>query len=153
MNWYNEQTALDLGKQEEILKNYKIPRHIGIIMDGNGRWALEHGLTRTEGHKQGIESVRDVVKACAQLGISYLTLYAFSLENWKRPSSEVGVLMNLLEFYLKKELKELHANNVRLLAIGKISSLPKKVQRLLFDATDTTAKNTGLTLTLALSYS
>ncbi len=153
MNWYTEQSALDLGKQEEILKNYKIPRHIGIIMDGNGRWALEHGLTRTEGHKQGIDSVRDIVKACAQLGISYLTLYAFSLENWKRPSSEVGVLMNLLEFYLKKELKELHANNVRLLAIGKISSLPKKVQRLLFEAIEITAKNTGLTLTLALSYS
>lgn len=153
MNWYNEQTDLDLSQQNELLKNFRLPRHIGIIMDGNGRWALEHGLTRTEGHKQGIESVRDIVKACAQLGIPYLTLYAFSLENWKRPSTEVGVLMNLLEYYLKKEVKELDENNVRLLAIGKISSLPKKVQRLLFEAIETTSKNTGLTLTLALSYS
>jgi undecaprenyl diphosphate synthase len=153
MNWYKEQTELDLEKQSYLLKNCKLPKHIGIIMDGNGRWAIEHGLTRTEGHKQGIESVRDIVKACAQIGIPYLTLYAFSLENWKRPSSEVGVLMNLLEYYLKKEVKELDANNVRLLAIGKISSLPKKVQRLLFDAIETTSHNTGLVLTLALSYS
>ncbi|MGB9770483.1 MAG: isoprenyl transferase [Candidatus Kapaibacteriota bacterium] len=153
MNWYTEQSETDLSSQNEILKSYKLPKHIGIIMDGNGRWAIEHGLSRTEGHKQGIESVRDIVKACAQLGVPFLTLYAFSLENWKRPSSEVGVLMNLLEYYLKKEIKELNANNVRLLAIGKISSLPKKVQRLLFDSIEITSKNTGLTLTLALSYS
>ncbi len=153
MNWMDKQDSDDLRKQKEILRVCKIPRHIGIIMDGNGRWALEHGLTRTEGHKQGIESVRDIVKASSQLGIPYLTLYAFSLENWKRPSSEVGVLMNLLEYYLKREIKELDANNVRLLSIGKISSLPKKVQRLLFDGIELTAKNTGLTLTLALSYS
>lgn len=153
MDWYSEQTDLDLSKQNELRLTCKLPKHIGIIMDGNGRWALEHGLTRTEGHKQGIESVRDIVKACAQIGIPYLTLYAFSLENWKRPSSEVGVLMNLLEYYLKKEIKDLNENNVRLLAIGKISSLPKKVQRLLFEAIDLTSKNTGLTLTLALSYS
>ncbi|MCX7908408.1 MAG: isoprenyl transferase [Ignavibacteria bacterium] len=153
MNWYSEQEFSDLKKQQEILAKCRMPKHIGIIMDGNGRWAIEHGLTRTEGHKQGIESVRDIVKATAQLGIPYLTLYAFSLENWKRPSSEVGVLMNLLEYYLKKEIKELNANNVRLLSIGKISSLPKKIQRLLFDAIELTSKNTGLTLTLALSYS
>lgn len=153
MDWFGEQKEEDFKIQQDLLKNCKLPKHIGIIMDGNGRWAIEHGLTRTEGHKQGIESVRDIVKACAQLKIPYLTLYAFSLENWKRPSSEVGVLMNLLEYYLKKEIKELDANNVRLLSIGKISSLPKKVQRLLFDAIELTSNNTGLTLTLALSYS
>jgi len=153
MNWYNEQTDNDLSKQQEILQTCKLPKHIGIIMDGNGRWAIEHGLTRTEGHRQGIESVRDIVKACAQLKIPYLTLYAFSIENWKRPSSEIGVLMQLLEYYLRKEINELHQNNVRLLSIGKISSLPKKVQRLLFESIELTANNTGLTLTLALSYS
>ncbi len=153
MDWYKEQTDSDLIKQKEILQNCKIPKHIGIIMDGNGRWAIENGLTRTEGHRQGIESVRDIVKACAQINIPFLTLYAFSIENWKRPSSEVGVLMSLLEYYLKKEINELDENNVRLLSIGKISSLPKKVQRLLFEAIERTSKNTGLTLTLALSYS
>ncbi len=153
MDWYKEQTESDLIKQKEILQNCKIPKHIGIIMDGNGRWAIEHGLTRTEGHRQGIESVRDIVKACAQINIPFLTLYAFSIENWKRPSNEVGVLMSLLEYYLKKEINELDENNVRLLSIGKISSLPKKVQRLLFEAIERTAKNSGLTLTLALSYS
>jgi len=152
MNWFNQQTENDLLKQQEILKNCKLPRHIGIIMDGNGRWAIEHGLTRTEGHRQGIESVRDIVKACAQLKIPYLTLYAFSIENWKRPLSEIGVLMHLLEYYLKKEINELHQNNVRLLSIGKISSLPKKIQRLLFESIELTANNSGLTLTLALSY-
>lgn len=153
MDWYKEQTDSDLIKQKEILQNCKIPKHIGIIMDGNGRWAIENGLTRTEGHRQGIESVRDIVKACAQINIPFLTLYAFSIENWKRPSSEVGVLMSLLEYYLKKEINELDENNVRLLSIGKISSLPKKVQRLLFEAIERTSQNTGLTLTLALSYS
>lgn len=153
MDWYKEQTDSDLIKQKEILQNCKIPKHIGIIMDGNGRWAIENGLTRTEGHRQGIESVRDIVKACAQINIPFLTLYAFSIENWKRPTSEVGVLMSLLEYYLKKEINELDENNVRLLSIGKISSLPKKVQRLLFEAIERTSKNTGLTLTLALSYS
>lgn len=153
MNWNESIENKDKLSQKELIENYHIPKHIGIIMDGNGRWAIERGLSRTEGHREGIESVRDIVKASSQLGISYLTLYAFSLENWKRPSSEVGVLMKLLEFYLKKEVAELHQNGVRLLAIGKLSSLPKSVQKLLFRAIELTSNNTGLTLTLALSYS
>ncbi|MBI5324570.1 MAG: isoprenyl transferase [Ignavibacteriae bacterium] len=139
--------------QEDINKEGNLPRHIAVIMDGNGRWAVERGLTRTEGHQEGIESVRDIVKASSQIGIKYLTLYAFSIENWKRPITEVGVLMKLLEHYLRQELVELHQNNVRLRSIGKSSSLPKVVQRLLHEAFETTKDNTGLTLTLALSYS
>jgi undecaprenyl diphosphate synthase len=122
-------------------------------MDGNGRWAIDKGLTRIEGHKEGMESVRDIVKASSQLGIKHLTLYAFSIENWKRPISEVSGLMNILEYYLQSEIDELHENNVRVQSIGKLSSLPKIVQKLLLKAINITRENTGLTLTLALSYS
>lgn len=152
MDWNNQQSSDDKKLQNEILELKKLPRHIAIIMDGNGRWAIERGLSRTEGHKEGIESVRDIVKASSQLGIEYLTLYAFSIENWKRPVQEVGILMKLLEHYLKVELDELHENNVRLMTIGKTSALPKSVQKLLYKAIDYTKNNTGLTLTLALSY-
>lgn len=153
MNWNEEIDINDKLFQQDFIQNYRLPKHIGIIMDGNGRWATERGLSRTDGHREGIESVRDIVKASSQLLIPYLTLYAFSLENWKRPSSEVGVLMRLLEHYLRKEVDELHRNNVRLLAIGKLSSLPKTIQKLLFRSIELTRNNTGLTLTLALSYS
>lgn len=153
MNWHTNQNADDKLLQVELLKEGKLPKHLAVIMDGNGRWATEKSLTRTEGHKEGIESVRDIVKASSQLGIQNLTLYAFSIENWKRPISEVGILMKLLEHYLKVELDELHANNVRLQSIGKLSSLPKIIQRLLHTANEMTKDNTGLTLTLALSYS
>lgn len=153
MDWKEEIQSIDKLIQQELLENCRLPRHIGFIMDGNGRWATEQGLSRTDGHREGIESVRDIVKASSQLGIPYITLYAFSLENWKRPSSEVGILMKLLEYYLKKEVDELHYNNVKLQAIGKLSSLPKSIQKLLFKAIDLTSNNTGLTLTLALSYS
>ena len=131
----------------------KLPQHIAIIMDGNGRWAVDRKLSRTNGHREGIESVRDIVKASSQLGIQYLTLYAFSIENWKRPVSEVTVLMKLLEHFLKVELDELHSNKVRINTIGKISSLPQNVQKLLYDSIEKTKDNEGLTLTLALSYS
>ncbi|OGU16888.1 MAG: di-trans,poly-cis-decaprenylcistransferase [Ignavibacteria bacterium GWB2_35_12] len=153
MSWVKEQSPEDKIIQEEIIKEGNLPRHIAVIMDGNGRWAIERGLTRTEGHQEGIESVRDIVKASSQIGIKYLTLYAFSIENWKRPITEVGVLMKLLEHYLRQELNELHENNVKLQSIGKSSSLPKVVQKLLHEANETTKDNTGLTLTLALSYS
>lgn len=152
MDWKFHQEFEDKEIQRRVLDEGKLPRHIAIIMDGNGRWAQERGLTRTEGHKEGIESVRDIVKASSQIGVEFLTLYAFSIENWKRPVQEVGILMKLLEHYLKVELKELYENNVRVKTIGKTNSLPKGVQKLLYKAIDETKDNTGLTLTLALSY-
>jgi len=153
LNWNEEKTPEDQILQEELKKSGKLPIHIAIIMDGNGRWALEKNLPRLEGHRQGIESVRDIVKAASQIGIKYLTLYAFSLENWKRPASEVNGLMKLLEIYLRQEIDELHRNNVRLKTIGKFNSLPKVVQKLLKNSIEKTKNNSGLTLTLALSYS
>jgi undecaprenyl diphosphate synthase len=129
-----------------------LPRHVAIIMDGNGRWARERGLPRIEGHRRGAESVRQVVRACGELGIDHLTLYAFSIENWNRPKAEVMALMRLLEFYLKQEIAELNKNNVRLAAIGRIHELPQSAQLQLEKSIDALKKNTGLTLVLALSY-
>lgn len=153
MTWKSEQNSDDKLLQAELLSTGKLPKHVAIIMDGNGRWAVEKGLNRTEGHREGIESVRDIVKASSQLDIQYLTLYAFSIENWKRPITEVGILMKLLEHFLKAELDALNENNVRIFTIGKTNSLPKVVQKLLLNAIEKTKDNTGLTLTLALSYS
>jgi undecaprenyl diphosphate synthase len=135
-----------------LMDSGKLPRHIAMIMDGNGRWAEERMRPRIDGHRQGMESVRAAVKASSQLGVRYLTLYAFSIENWKRPPAEVRFLMSLLETYLHREVDELHANQVRIRTIGKINALPRSVQRVLAHATERTAENTGLTLTLALSY-
>jgi undecaprenyl diphosphate synthase len=129
-----------------------IPRHIAIIMDGNGRWAKERGLPRTEGHRKGAESVRAMTEGCRELGVEYLTLYAFSSENWKRPKREVDALMKLLELYLKQETKVMMKNNIRLQAIGRLHDLPESCQRTLHQAIETTANNTALTLILALSY-
>ncbi len=128
------------------------PRHIAIIMDGNGRWAKQRGLPRLEGHRAGAESVRAIVRACGELGIEYLTLYAFSSENWRRPKAEVTALMHLLEFYLQREVTELDKNNVRLAAIGRLHELPEGAQRQLQKSIEALRKNTGLTLVLALSY-
>ncbi len=153
MDWKSQLDANESSIHKDIVEKGKTPKHIAIIMDGNGRWAQERSQARINGHKEGIESVRDIVKVSSQLGIEYLTLYAFSIENWKRPITEVGGLMKLLEHYLKAELEELHENNVRLKSIGKMSSLPKVVQKLLRNAQEKTKDNTGLTLTLALSYS
>lgn len=130
----------------------KIPRHVAIIMDGNGRWAKQRSLPRLEGHRAGAESVRAIVRACGELGIGYLTLYAFSSENWRRPKAEVTALMALLEFYLQREVAELDKNNVRLAAIGRIHELPESAQRQLDKSIEALRKNTGLTLVLALSY-
>ncbi|MFA9398410.1 MAG: isoprenyl transferase [Clostridiaceae bacterium] len=136
----------------EKLDPNNIPKHIGIIMDGNGRWAKKRNLPRSMGHKAGVETIREIVKECNSLGISYLTLYAFSTENWKRPKDEVNALMNLLVEYLKKEFEELNSNNVVINSIGNISMLPLICQNELTNAYNITKTNTGLTLNLALNY-
>ncbi|CAG7840717.1 UDP pyrophosphate synthase [Clostridium novyi B str. ATCC 27606] len=137
---------------ESNLNKDNIPKHIAIIMDGNGRWAKQKKLPRTLGHKAGVETIREIVKECSNLGVKILTLYAFSTENWKRPKEEVGALMKLLVEYLKKELKELHEENVIIRTIGDISKLPKICQQELTNAYNTTKNNTGLILNLALNY-
>ncbi len=138
--------------KEELAKD-RLPRHIAIIMDGNGRWARKKGNPRVFGHKNGVVAVRDTVEACAELGIEYLTMYAFSTENWNRPRTEVDALMSLLLTTINKETKTLLENNVRLLTIGDTDSLPKSVSQKLSEAIEETKNNTGLKLVLALSYS
>jgi undecaprenyl diphosphate synthase len=146
-------TGEDKKVQDKLRAGGEIPRHIAIIMDGNGRWAKKRGMPRIAGHAEGVESVRDTVEACGQLGVQYLTLYAFSTENWKRPQEEVSLLMRLLLKALKDETDRLNTNNVRIRAIGDIAALPQGVQQELIDDIRKTAENTGLTLILALSYS
>jgi undecaprenyl diphosphate synthase len=129
-----------------------IPKHIAIIMDGNGRWAKNRGLPRTAGHNRGAEVVDEVVDACQEIGVDYLTLYAFSAENWKRPKAEVSALMLLLGVFLKRKFKKMIARNVRLKTIGRTEELPPKLKDYLLDTIERTKQNTGITLTLALSY-
>ena len=129
-----------------------LPLHVAVIMDGNGRWAKERGLPRIEGHRRGAESARAIIKAASEVGIRYLTLYTFSVENWNRPKSEVDAIMKYLAYYLKKETPELDRSNVRLDAIGQIHRLPEAVQKQLEISRQQLSKNTGLTLVLALSY-
>jgi undecaprenyl diphosphate synthase len=129
-----------------------LPAHVAIIMDGNGRWAKQRSLPRIEGHRNGVESVRAVVRACGEFGIKYLTLYAFSVENWNRPKDEVDTLMKYLARFLRNEIGELNRNNVRLEVIGQIYRLPEFVQDQLVKTREALAKNNGLTLILALSY-
>jgi undecaprenyl diphosphate synthase len=129
-----------------------LPKHVAIIMDGNGRWAKQRGLPRIEGHRQGAESARTIIRTAGELGIKYLTLYAFSVENWNRPKDEVDALMKYLIHYLKSETPELNKNNVRLEVIGQIWRLPENVQEHLRKSIQTLSKNNGLTLIMALSY-
>jgi undecaprenyl diphosphate synthase len=131
----------------------KLPKHIAIIMDGNGRWAKTHGKPRVFGHKNGVVSVREVTEAAAELGIEYLTLYAFSTENWARPQFEVNALMTLLVETVKSEVKTLMKNNIRLLSIGDLGKLPEKTRNALLRAIDETKNNTRMSLVLALNYS
>src|ERR671920_1020867 len=131
----------------------RLPRHIAIIMDGNGRWAKEQGQDRLFGHYHGVESVRDIVEGCAELGIQYLTLYAFSTENWDRPEYEVIGLMELLVKTIRGEVESLNKNNIRLHVIGDINMLPQYAQKELAEALEITSGNTGLNLVMALSYS
>jgi undecaprenyl diphosphate synthase len=129
-----------------------LPQHVAIIMDGNGRWAKQRSLPRVEGHRQGAESARTIIRTAGELGIKYLTLYAFSAENWNRPKDEVDALMKYLIHYLKTETPELNKNNVRLEVIGQIHRLPENVQEHLKKSIATLSKNSGLTLVMALSY-
>jgi undecaprenyl diphosphate synthase len=137
----------------ELDSPYTLPRHIAVIMDGNGRWAKKQGAARIFGHKSATKSVREITEECAELGIEFLTLYAFSTENWSRPKIEVDALMELLVSSLRKELNTLMKNKVKLMAIGDISGLPKNCRNELKDTIKETSKNNGLTLTLALNYS
>jgi undecaprenyl diphosphate synthase len=136
----------------ERIDRAKLPTHIAIIMDGNGRWATRHDLLRIEGHRKGAEAVRNVVKACRKIGIRYLTLYAFSVENWKRPEEEVKALMKLLEDFLLSQLPEMLENNIRLGTIGNIDILPETVKTTLAATLAKTSSNDGMVLNLALSY-
>ena len=131
----------------------RLPRHLAVIMDGNGRWAGLRKLPRVAGHRAGIESVREIVEVSARLRLQVLTLYAFSVENWKRPRSEVRTLMRLLKEYIRRELRNLHRNNIRFRAIGRIHELDASVQRELEHAMDVTSGNTGMLLNVALNYS
>ena len=136
-----------------MLLSGRIPEHVAIIMDGNGRWAEMRGLPRIEGHKRGAERAREVISAAMEVGVNTLTLYAFSLENWQRPDDEVSTLMKLLEFYLSKEFSELIRRGIVFRTIGEVWRLPASVQALLKNAEEKSSRNKGMTLVLALSYS
>lgn len=138
--------------RELIIKNENIPAHIAIIMDGNGRWAKQRSLPRFAGHREGINSVREITRICGEIGIRHLTLYTFSIENWARPKAEVSALMQLLLTSIRKEIKNLHENNVRLTTIGAFQDLPKSARKGIEEGIEITKNNTGLNLNLALSY-
>lgn len=148
-----KQTESDKNTQSKLKSSGEIPKHIAIIMDGNGRWAKKRGLPRAAGHKRGVDTVRNIVETCTQLGVKYLTLYTFSTENWKRPQEEVSVLMRLLLRSLKDRTSELHENDIKLTTIGDISDLPVEVQNQLLEDIEKTKNNKKMVLNLALSYS
>ncbi len=139
--------------REKIVEQGNLPAHIAIIMDGNGRWAKENNLPRVAGHVEGINSVREIVQVCGEIGVSYLTLYTFSNENWKRPQKEVSAIMKLLLSTIKKEVGNLNKNNVRLSTIGNINDLPDNSRQGILEGIEVTKNNTGLNLILALNYS
>ncbi len=141
---------MDLKTQIDLPR---LPKHIAVIMDGNGRWAKQQGKPRVFGHKNGVQSVREITEACAELGVEYLTLYAFSTENWSRPAFEVNALMTLLVETVRKEIKTLMDNNIRLTSIGDIEKLPSKTQKALKEGMHATKGNKRMTLVLALNYS
>ena len=147
--------AVPGSEEERLLQQLdldRLPRHVAVIMDGNGRWARERRKPRVSGHRAGIDSVREIVETSARLGIEVLTLYAFSRENWKRPRSEVEMLMNLLKEYIRRELQSLTENNIRLRVIGRMDDLPDSAQRELEHALEATEQRTGMTFNIALSY-
>jgi undecaprenyl diphosphate synthase len=130
----------------------RVPKHIAVIMDGNGRWAKQRGKPRIFGHRAGSDSVRAIVDTCARLGVKAVTLYAFSTENWKRPKTEIAGLMRMLKRFIRSELKEVHANNIKFTAIGDLSALPPDVQKEIHDAKQKTCHNDGMTMCVALNY-
>jgi undecaprenyl diphosphate synthase len=134
------------------LSNFGMPRHVAIIMDGNGRWAAARGLPRGEGHRRGVEALRKTVRAAGELGISYLTIFSFSAENWSRPPSEIRDLMGLLRRFIRHDLAELHQNGVKVLVIGERSDLEPDIRRLLEEAEELTRHNSNLTLVVAFNY-
>ena len=138
--------------RDKVSANGNLPKHIAIIMDGNGRWARLKNLPRAAGHKEGINSVREIVRVCGEIGVSHLTLYTFSSENWSRPKTEVSAIMKLLLSTIKKEISNLDANNVKLSTIGNLRELPRETQKNILDGVEKTKSNTGLNLILALSY-
>ncbi|HYW35187.1 MAG TPA: isoprenyl transferase [Balneolaceae bacterium] len=148
-----EQSQHDKDLQAKLQKAGEVPRHVAIIMDGNGRWAKRKGNMRAKGHQAGVDSVRDVTEACAQLGVQYLTLYTFSTENWDRPKTEIHALMQILVRSLRKEAENLDRNNIRLTAIGQTNRFPKNCQNKLNEVIELTKDNDALFLCLALSYS
>lgn len=148
-----EQNDSDKKLQAQLLEQGQVPNHIAIIMDGNGRWAKSRGNLRSFGHKAGVDSVRDITEACAQIGVQYLTLYAFSTENWNRPKMEVNALMKLLASSLHKETKNLNENGIKLKTLGQVERFTKTCQKELQKAVDLTKENDRLQLSLALSYS
>lgn len=146
-------TAIQMDTLSEQIDQSRLPQHIAVIMDGNGRWAKSNGRPRVFGHKNGVTAVREVAEAAAELGISYLTLYAFSTENWSRPLSEVNALMGLLVETLRKEINTLNDNDIRLKAIGDLSQLPRRTRQALLEGIEDTKDNKRMTLVLALNYS
>ncbi len=143
----------DREVQATLMARGPVPQHVAIIMDGNGRWARERGFPRVQGHQEGAESVRDIAEVSAQIGIRHLTLYTFSTENWKRPAAEISALMHLLIRTLRREVRTLHDNDIRLNAIGDLGKLPAVARRELDDVMQSTRDNTRMTIHLALSYS
>ena len=153
-HWFKSKKNPDDARiQLELNTSCELPRHVGIIMDGNGRWARLKGKSRVEGHVAGVESVRDIVEACSQLGIPYLTLFTFSIENWKRPEHEISALMRLLIKVLKRETRQLHDNNIRLHVIGDLHMVSDEVRKTLADTMELTKNNNAMMLNIALSYS
>lgn len=148
-----KKSASDEKLQQELKKSGEIPKHIAIIMDGNGRWAKKRGLPRVAGHKRGVDTVKDIVEACAEIGVKYLTLYTFSTENWKRPKDEVSTLMRLLLNSLRDRVDELCKNDIKLTTIGDTDALPYEVQKQLRADIERTKNNKKMVLNLALSYS
>jgi undecaprenyl diphosphate synthase len=155
LQWLKKNISSAYNKENSLLENLdlkRIPQHIAVIMDGNGRWAMKRNMSRDMGHRAGIKSLKEIVEACGELGIKILSVYAFSTENWKRPKKEVEILMELLAEYIYKELPQLNSAGIKIVPIGRLSELPKESQKALMEAVDKTKINTKLTINVALNY-